>query len=130
AEAAVVVVAVAAGRAARLQHGYAQTVLPDQTQGDLGTSDEGGRDIGAAVGQHRQTAVEHRATLAAGNFRWRPWRRQAAGHLGTQRHDATLGLPLQQQCERAVGAAVVTYLVAEQTTADQQLFHAAGLSAA
>src|SRR5690606_19630617 len=85
AEAAVVVVAVAAGRAARLGHGYAQTVLRDQTQGARGTSDEGGRDIGAGVGQHRRTAGERRATLAAGNFRWRPWRRQAGGQLGTRR---------------------------------------------
>src|SRR5690606_5851650 len=122
AEAAVVVLAVAAGRAAGLEDGQANVVLAYQLQRRLGAGAEGGGDVQAVDGQHRHPTGQHLGTVAAGNLRRRARGGQAARHFRTQGHQAALGLPVPQPLEGAMTAPVVAYRLAQQAGADQDAF--------
>ena len=98
-------------------------MLRHQGQSLLCAVNKSRRDILAIHCQHRQLPVEYFCPLTAGNFRRgaRSW--QATGDFRAQRHNAPILLPALQQAERAMGAAVITYALAQQATAHQNLLH-------
>src|SRR5690606_14622057 len=95
-EAAVVGFTVTAGRAARLEHRVADTVLPDPLQRQLRTRHNGAGHIPALGIPHLRSAVQPRSPLPPGDLRWLSGRWQATGDLRAQRHHPPLGLPLPQ----------------------------------
>lgn len=122
-EAPVVVLQVAAGRTARLEHGHPDVMAADQLHCRLRTQQECFADILAVDGEDPVQPVQHFAALAAGDLRWRAGRRQASGDLRAKGDDPPLRMPAREQVERAMAATVVAHQVAQQATADQNLLH-------
>lgn len=122
-EAPVVVLQVAAGRTARLEHGHPDVMAADQFHCRLRTQQECFADILAVDGEDPVQPVQHFAALAAGDLRWRAGRRQASGDLRAKGDDPPLRMPAREQVERAMAATVVAHQVAQQATADQNLLH-------
>ena len=123
AKTAVVILPVTARGTARLEHSDTDAMLRHQGQSLLSTINKSRGDILTFHRQYRQPSIEHLSTLATGNFRRRARSWQATGDFRAQRHNAPLLLPALQQAERAMGAAVITYALAQQATAHQNLLH-------
>src|SRR5690606_39521618 len=77
-EAAIISLAIATGGTARLEHGKADAVLPNQGQRRLRSGDKGRGDIGAMDVAYRDTPLQHRSALPSGDLRWRSRGRQPA----------------------------------------------------
>src|SRR5690606_8843776 len=123
-ETAVIGLVIATGGTARLEHGKADAMFPNQGQRRLRSRDKGRGDIGALDVAYRHPPLQHCSTLPSGDLRWRSRSRQPAADLGAHHHYPTLRPPALQQDMTTGARAVVTHRLIQQTGTDQNLFHA------